>query len=392
MIRVGFVLNASGNGWIGGTNYLQNLLRAVTTSNKIQPVILSGDAFAPSIRFDPTIEIIRTRLVQPSGWLYKARKGSARIFGRDVLMERFLRNHNIDILSHSGHLGRNAHLPTITWIPDFQHIRLPEFFTAEQRRARDVAYAQSADASTRIVLSSEDAKRDFCAFRPSAADKARILRFASTVTANADQVETRESLSERYGIREPFFHLPNQFWAHKNHTVVIDALALARSSGRPLTVVCTGHTDDSRHPDYFPQLMRRARDAGCENDLKVLGLVPYADLAGLMRHSVAVINPSLFEGWSTTVEEAKSLGKSILLSDIPVHREQAPDHGMFFDPRSSRDLADRLLRFLDEYSLQEDEKRMNRALEELPQRVRSFSVCFEKIAVEAFKAGRKSMR
>ncbi|RWK60430.1 glycosyltransferase family 1 protein [Mesorhizobium sp.] len=390
MIRVGFVLNASGNGWIGGTNYLENLLRAIAKSNKIQAVILSGDAFAPSIRFDQPLEIIGTRLVQPSGWLYKARKGIARILDRDVLMERFLRNHNIDVLSHSGHLGRNAHLPTITWIPDFQHIRLPEFFTAEQRHARDVAYAQSADASTRIVLSSEDAKRDFSAFRPSAADKARILRFVSTVASNADQVETRESLSARYAIREPFFHLPNQFWAHKNHTVVVDALALARSRGRPLTVVCTGHTSDSRHPDYFPQLMQHARDAGCENDLKVLGLVSYGDLATLMRHSVAVINPSLFEGWSTTVEEAKSLGKTILLSDIPVHREQAPDHGIFFDPRSPRDLADRLLRFLDEYSLQDDENRMNRALEETPQRVRSFSASFEEIAVEAVTRGRKS--
>ncbi len=39
--------------------------------------------------------------------------------------------------------------------------------------------------------------------------------------------------------------------------------------------------------------------------------------------STALINPSQFEGWSTTVEEAKSLGVKMLLSDLEVHKEQA---------------------------------------------------------------------
>jgi glycosyltransferase involved in cell wall biosynthesis len=49
-----------------------------------------------------------------------------------------------------------------------------------------------------------------------------------------------------------------------------------------------------------------------------------------MKYSIALINPSLFEGWSSTVEEAKSLGKRIILSDIPIHREQNPPGGLYF--------------------------------------------------------------
>ena len=55
-----------------------------------------------------------------------------------------------------------------------------------------------------------------------------------------------------------------------------------------------------------------------------------------------MINPSLFEGWSTSVEEAKSLDKRILLSNIPVHREQAPARGIYFDPQDAADLAFKL--------------------------------------------------
>ena len=59
-----------------------------------------------------------------------------------------------------------------------------------------------------------------------------------------------------------------------------------------------------------------------------------------MRAAVAVINPSLFEGWSTTVEEAKSIGVPQLLSDLPVHREQSPLLCKYFDPHNSEDVAD----------------------------------------------------
>ena len=69
-----------------------------------------------------------------------------------------------------------------------------------------------------------------------------------------------------------------------------------------------------------------------ERNLLILGLIPYEDVLFMMRNCVAVINPSRFEGWSSTVEEAKSLGKRILLSNISVHREQSPENARYFDP------------------------------------------------------------
>ena len=44
----------------------------------------------------------------------------------------------------------------------------------------------------------------------------------------------------------------------------------------------------------------------------------------------ALINPSRSEGWSTTVEEAKSFGVPMILSDIDVHREQTGGTARYF--------------------------------------------------------------
>jgi len=123
---------------------------------------------------------------------------------------------------------------------------------------------------------------------------------------------------------------------------VIDALADLKSRGIRVTVLATGNARDHRFPEHFSGLMERVRTSGVEESFRVLGVVPYGDLLSLMRHSLAVINPSLCEGWSTTVEEAKALDKAVLLSDIAVHREQNPAKGIFFDPRNADELAEKI--------------------------------------------------
>ncbi len=90
----------------------------------------------------------------------------------------------------------------------------------------------------------------------------------------------------------------------------------------------------------FESLMKRIRELGVEVNFRDIGLVPSSDLARLMLDAVAVINPSHFEGWSTSVEEARSLGQRVILSDILVHREQNPSYGKYFPPDDAKMLAD----------------------------------------------------
>jgi glycosyltransferase involved in cell wall biosynthesis len=104
-------------------------------------------------------------------------------------------------------------------------------------------------------------------------------------------------------------------------------------------------------------------EEGVGDAYKVLGMVPYADVTALMAHSLAVINPSLFEGWSTSVEEAKAMGKAIVLSRIPVHVEQDPARASFFDPHSVRELADALAKTHDELAGKSDHELMRLARE-----------------------------
>ena len=107
------------------------------------------------------------------------------------------------------------------------------------------------------------------------------------------------------------------------------------------------------HMDKINGLIERVPD----NKYKVLGLVPREDMLTLMSACVAVINPSKFEGWSTTVEEAKYMGKRLILSNLPVHIEQEPADSIFLDVSDVESLSAALNKILVEYDLQIEKNR-----------------------------------
>jgi glycosyltransferase involved in cell wall biosynthesis len=99
-----------------------------------------------------------------------------------------------------------------------------------------------------------------------------------------------------------------------------------------------------------------------------------------------VINPSLFEGWSTTVEEAKSMGKALILSDIPTHREQTPARGHYFAPHDSECLAALLMLQWNRYDTNEEEDAIKAAGLLLKNRRRDFARRYEQIVLRFVKA------
>jgi glycosyltransferase involved in cell wall biosynthesis len=384
LIRAGFVYPLGGDSWLGGVNYVRNLLLALTSSPEcgVVPVLFAGRDTRIDAGF-PEVETVRTSLAElPSRtprWILRG--ALARALGADVLFERELRARGVQLLSHSGPLGRRARMPALAWLQDFQHRYLPEFFTAQEVAARDARFEATCRLSTLVFVSSEAALRDVEKYYPRWASKARVLRFVDCATS-VGQGEDPAEVERRHQVSGPFVLLPNQFWAHKNHRAVLDALALLKARGQRVDVIATGNTQDHRAPGFFEALMRHRAERGVEDRFRVLGMVPFADLAALMRSAVAILNPSLFEGWSTTVEEAKSLGKTVLLSDIPVHREQAPERGLYFDPRDPERLADALWRAWTQRDAAEDAAAATRAAAALPARRRTFAEAYARIARE----------
>jgi glycosyltransferase involved in cell wall biosynthesis len=273
-------------------------------------------------------------------WLL--RQLTLRKLGTDPLLEAYLNRKGVDLLSHSTQFGKHSRIKTLPWLYDFQFMHLPELWTQKQIRWSEQRYSNACQLGNGVIVSSHDAAKDLKLFAPDYSNSIYVLPFVSN-PVNFDNLPSSDYIRGRYALPARYFHLPNQFWANKNHRIVIDSLALLRNKGIDITIACTGKTFDGRLPHYFDQLMAHCKEQGVEDRFLILGTVPQTDLQGLMAHSVAVINPSRFEGWSTTVEEAKTMHKTLLLSDISVHREQASQFGKYFHPDDVEKLANLLV-------------------------------------------------
>ncbi|MEI9804966.1 MAG: glycosyltransferase [Pseudolabrys sp.] len=387
MMRVGFVLSEN-EGWLGGINYFRNLLTAIygLPERRIDPVVIVPANTSPAITdVCPQLEILRTPLADPGRPLWKMRRALQVYAGRDVAFEAYLKTHKIDFLSHSGHLGRFCPIPTLPWIPDFQELHLPELFSKEERSVRKAIAAEACNHATAILLSSETAAADLSRIAARCRAGVEILRFVAAVPAT-DSLASRQELEARYKFTGRYFFLPNQWWAHKNHRVVLDALALLKARGGDQLVLASGNPHDRRQPCHYAALMSRAAELGIGEMIRPIGLVPYRDIMSLLRWSVAVINPSLFEGWSTTVEESKSMGKTVILSDIPTHKEQAPSLGKYFSPERPDQLAVLLASAWEHFDETADRANMDVAAAQLPLRRKAFARRYEDIVLRLARA------
>lgn len=77
-----------------------------------------------------------------------------------------------------------------------------------------------------------------------------------------------------------------------------------------------------------------------------LGYVTDEELWTLYRHALAVVVPSLDEGFGLPLVEASALGTDLIVSDIPVFRWIAGDHARYFDPLDIDSIATELARHL----------------------------------------------
>lgn len=383
MIRVGFALTVTEKTWHGGIAYFRNLFRALgsVTDSRVEPVLIARRD-APSRLTDDlgASSVLRSRWVEVGSNHWRLRRACQLYLGQDVPFERYLRRNGIDVLSHSGNLGPRCRVPTLAWIPDLQERHFPGFFDPAEYASRARNETEQCQRASRVLVSSETARRDLERVDPGCGASAAVLRFVADIPAVSD-LPSRPELETRYGFEGPYFHLPNQFWVHKNHALVVEAIARLAAAGRRVLVLATGSTTDYRRPEHFPRLMLRVREAGIEPMFRPLGMVPHGDLMALMFNSVAVVNPSLFEGWSTSVEEARSMGRTILLSDIPTHREQAPARGRFFPTDDPQALADLMWDAWTGIDARAERLAEERALAELPGRRARFARDYEDIVL-----------
>jgi alpha-1,3-rhamnosyl/mannosyltransferase len=96
--------------------------------------------------------------------------------------------------------------------------------------------------------------------------------------------------------------------------------------------------------------------AACES----LGFVEDWELATLYENALALVMPSLDEGFGLPILEAMACGCPVACSDIPPFREVGGDAAAFFDSTRSEAIADNIVRLVESDDLRASMARRGR--------------------------------
>jgi len=345
-LRIGIPMIGSKQ-WHGGVLYTVNLAKALRCQEKPRPrifALITPEQASNLLENWDFIELCDgIILIGDSSLFYIAASVSIPILNFSNLIEA---QQMIDFIFPTI-VGVQNEIPNASWIPDFQHHHLPEFFTLKELDWRTHMYEYIAEHANILVLSSEDARADFRRFYPNAKAQTEVLHFRSNLLIPK---QNPWNILVQMGIPEKFILCCNQFWAHKDHITLFRALGALKSQGMPIFLVCTGGISDYRNHDHYNSLIRLIEELDLQNNIKILGFIPRNEQIALMRCCAAMVQPSLFEGWSTILEDARCLGVRIIASDLAVHIEQNVDGALYFERRNSEALARVLAEYFETFT------------------------------------------
>src|ERR1700733_13026708 len=215
-LRVAFT-NIPRRIWAGGHNYQNNLFALLHRycPGEVLPVMFAGlgdDATdLAAIAQIPSVEVVRS----PAFDRRRAGLAAALALGLDRATAAEFRAGRIDVVFESARFfGWRLPFPAIAWFPDFQHRRLPHYFSPATRWRRELGFRAQIAAGRTILLSSESALRDFRKFYPGSSSDVSVVRFATWPAASSLSADPQAVMAQ-YNLPSRYFYLPNQFWRHK---------------------------------------------------------------------------------------------------------------------------------------------------------------------------------
>jgi glycosyltransferase involved in cell wall biosynthesis len=249
-------------------------------------------------------------------------------------------------------------IPMVSIIYDLQYHFYPQFFSDAEARGRDQTFKIAASRAARLACISDFVRQTVLEYASLPPEKVRTVhiclpeRLSVPADADIEAVLTRFTLK-----RGGYLIYPANFWPHKNHATLLTAFALAAKAhpDRDLKLVLTG-----ADTGLAPELRQAAKSMGIGERTLFTGYVSDDDLAALTAGSLALIFPSLFEGYGMPVAEAMSMGVPVLCSNVTSLPEVGGEAVVYFDPRKPEDVAAAIGRMAAEPGLAADLARRGR--------------------------------
>jgi glycosyltransferase involved in cell wall biosynthesis len=227
-------------------------------------------------------------------------------------------------------------VPSLVSIHDLMHRyerRFPEAVSGREFRNRERNYDNIRRWAIGVLVDSECGRRHVHESYGMPLDQIHILPFIAPAYVHAALPPS--GFDDRYALPEKFIFYPAQFWEHKNHRGLIEAVSRLKQDLPDLKLVLAGSKKNA-----YTSTVNDVRRHGLEKDVTFLGYIPDQDMPELYRRARALIMPTFYGPTNIPPLEAFAVGCPTAVSGIYAMPEQVADAALLFDPESVDEIAD----------------------------------------------------
>ena len=310
-------------------------------------LVKSADSLADGLHRLLKHFVPANRLAQLGG-LYR------RLSGKMLPTGGLLRDLDADLLfcPFTAPLFFDPAVPVVSIVYDLQHLYYPQFFEPAEVEERNRNFERACAASARLVCISDYVRGTVLKTGAISEERVRTIPILLPRRLPPPSAEICERVLSLHHLNPRRYLLyPANFWAHKNHELLLTAFGMYRASNptSDLKLVLTGSPSPRRD-----ELIEASCAMGLSGAVVFPGYLAAEDFSALMDQCQALIFPSLFEGFGMPLLEAMAAGRPILCGNGTSLPEVAGDAALLFNPMKPAEIVDAINRIEQDFDLQKE--------------------------------------
>jgi glycosyltransferase involved in cell wall biosynthesis len=241
-------------------------------------------------------------------------------------------------------------------IHDLLHWKNPETVRNPLGRYYSKArFTRTLHKADLLLTLTQTIKEELTVEFPDTKDKIEVIYpGVPSFSSRSSLLQDSDNVLQKYNITKAYFLFVGIDKPHKNLSLLIRAFEKANSIlNNQIQLVVTGNHQRITHEGLSGQSLVRT------------GRINDSELTIIYEKALALVSPSLSEGFGFTPFEGFAHGIPSLVSDIPVNHEVCEDSVLYFNPQDGDDMASAMVQLYNDKELRKSfiikgQKQLNR--------------------------------
>ncbi len=325
-------------------NYIRSLLPVLAEYYPNEKYVL----FAPEQTdlFD-TSTIQQADAVFPDKEFYKKFQALWRRYG----MVKAIKDYGVDIYHGVSNelpngIGK-AGVKTVVTVHDIIFERFPETYNFDERYVHRWKIKYACRVADAVVAISEQTKNDLVGFYKVPAEKITVVyQSCNPIFQRTVSKEEKKEVKKIYNLPDKYFLFVSSIAPRKNLIAICKAMVKLKGQLQiPLVVIGNGKKEKQEAKDLMAannleHLLILLNEMPQSKDARFTTAV---DFPAIYQQGIALIYPSIFEGFGAPLLEALWSGLPVISSNASCLPEVGGDAALYFEPHNTNTLAQHMM-------------------------------------------------